>query len=323
MSNSSNLYFSKNYSDFETYSSDVEKWNLDHKKISAGKFFGHNSLIDVGKVQLIRTQLNGSFDQNGLCPLGYRTFVIPANQHQSYYWLNRKLDSSSLLLFQRKGIIDLVSFNSLDVYIISIEENHLHSLIEQFQFNNLDNKLDYSEKVFPISIEFINYIHNYLQIIFTNLQKDATIINSPDFIYNLEYKLPFNILSFIDKRRILNTPYINRKRDIAIQRCETHIKNNLSVNISLLKLTEIANVSERTLEYAFLERFGITPKSFISLSKMNKINNIFKNPSNKELVSTIANKFGFTHMGQFAADYKSFFGELPSKTILRMKSEMS
>ncbi len=162
-------------------------------------------------MQIVRTQLNGSFDQNGLCPQGYRTFVIPANQYQSYYWLNRKLYSSSLLLFQRKGIIDLVSYSSLDVYIISIEENHLYSLIEQFRFNNLENKLDDSEKVFPINIEFIHYMHSYLQIVFTKLHKAATIINSPDFIYKLEYKLPFNILSFIDKRRILNTPLISRK----------------------------------------------------------------------------------------------------------------
>ncbi len=32
-------------------------------------------------------------------------------------------------------------------------------------------------------------------------------------------------------------------------------------------------------------------------------------------VSDIANRFGFWHMGQFAKDYKYFFGELPSATL--------
>ena len=32
-------------------------------------------------------------------------------------------------------------------------------------------------------------------------------------------------------------------------------------------------------------------------------------------IRDIANRYGFWHMGQFAADYKKLFGELPSKTL--------
>ena len=36
-------------------------------------------------------------------------------------------------------------------------------------------------------------------------------------------------------------------------------------------------------------------------------------------ISDIANHWGFWHMGQFAADYRAQFGELPSTTIKRIR----
>lgn len=33
------------------------------------------------------------------------------------------------------------------------------------------------------------------------------------------------------------------------------------------------------------------------------------------LIADLANDMGFWHMGQFAKDYRSFFGELPSETL--------
>ncbi|MFV2073945.1 MAG: helix-turn-helix domain-containing protein, partial [Thermoanaerobaculales bacterium] len=35
------------------------------------------------------------------------------------------------------------------------------------------------------------------------------------------------------------------------------------------------------------------------------------------LVTDVANSWGFWHMGQFAADYRRQFGELPSETLRR------
>jgi hypothetical protein len=36
-----------------------------------------------------------------------------------------------------------------------------------------------------------------------------------------------------------------------------------------------------------------------------------------ESITDLANVHGFWHMGQFAADYRLLFGELPSKTAAR------
>ena len=42
-------------------------------------------------------------------------------------------------------------------------------------------------------------------------------------------------------------------------------------------------------------------------------------PSN-EKVANVANRWGFWHLGQFAADYREQFGELPSHTLCSLLS---
>ena len=36
-------------------------------------------------------------------------------------------------------------------------------------------------------------------------------------------------------------------------------------------------------------------------------------------ISDVANRWGFWHMGSFAADYRKQFGELPSETLRSVK----
>ena len=87
----------------------------------------------------------------------------------------------------------------------------------------------------------------------------------------------------------------------------------------MASLCNAAEVSERTLQYAFVERFGVTPKRYVQAHRMHAVRNRLKSHSSADYVSDIANHFGFWHMGQFAKDYRRQFGELPSETLTRAR----
>jgi transcriptional regulator GlxA family with amidase domain len=79
-----------------------------------------------------------------------------------------------------------------------------------------------------------------------------------------------------------------------------------------------AQVSERVLHYAFKERFGISPKRYLQAFRLDSVRAELRSadPSVAK-ISDVANRWGFWHMGQFAADYRRQFGELPSETLKR------
>lgn len=124
-----------------------------------------------------------------------------------------------------------------------------------------------------------------------------------------------NILSFsVSERDYKQTS----KRRNALNRIED-VTNNLNLNhMSVPDLCEKSNVSLRTLEYAFQEKYHLTPKQYLRTVKLNNVHKILmKSIPGEIIISDIANQNGFWHMGQFAKDYKNLFGELPSETLKR------
>ncbi|RLA47881.1 MAG: AraC family transcriptional regulator, partial [Gammaproteobacteria bacterium] len=78
------------------------------------------------------------------------------------------------------------------------------------------------------------------------------------------------------------------------------------------------NVSERTLEYAFREHLGQSPKTFTLTYRLNKVRKMLRHADpDTDRIHKIAGYHGFFHAGQFASDYNRLFGELPSETLRR------
>lgn len=76
-------------------------------------------------------------------------------------------------------------------------------------------------------------------------------------------------------------------------------------------------VSWRTLNRAFLERFGIGPKGYLQRLRLTGVRAKLSTCPGNTVIADVANEWGFWHMGQFARDYRGLFGELPSETLRR------
>jgi AraC-like DNA-binding protein len=110
----------------------------------------------------------------------------------------------------------------------------------------------------------------------------------------------------------------SRKRDLAVDRVVEHVRSTQAPTSELAKLCRITKVSERTLQYAFRERYGISPNVFVKKWNLNSARRLLLQADPAETtVGDIASRLGFLHQGQFAADYRTLFAELPSKTLAR------
>lgn len=106
------------------------------------------------------------------------------------------------------------------------------------------------------------------------------------------------------------------KRIVAVQRVEEHLLRDLAIPRNVNELCRIAETSRRTLEYAFREYFGTSPKRFLKALRLNAARNDLLRASRKSTtVGEIASGWGFLHMSQFAVDYRRMFGEKPSATL--------
>jgi AraC family ethanolamine operon transcriptional activator len=118
-------------------------------------------------------------------------------------------------------------------------------------------------------------------------------------------------------------PPASRRLD-AVQRVEDHLLHDLTIPQTISALCTVAGTSRRTLEYAFREYFGTSPRQFIKALKLNAARgDLLRANHESARVVEIASTWGFSHMGQFAADYRRMFGEAPSETLRRSHPAVS
>ena len=59
--------------------------------------------------------------------------------------------------------------------------------------------------------------------------------------------------------------------DAALKNAIDLINSQLDVMPTVSQFCHVTNVSERTLEYAFLEKYQVTPKEYIKANRLNKV----------------------------------------------------
>jgi len=309
-----NFFLSKHYTEFEEFYQDSFRWNLEFRKLDAGAFKGYIGLIDIGDVQVGKIKLNCKIDQSGISPRGFRTFVLPADKRQSFEWLNHQIGDKDLILFSRKGDLEAISFSNFYHYMISVEENMLEDFIAQHSLNQLGKSLGENEKVFRLNRGYFLNLQTFLEILFNRLERKPYLIHSESFQYQVRERLLRMMLDVFERKQYQEQGPLDSKRDDALRKVRDYIQKSDLKNLSIGQLTRIGEISERSLQYAFLDHFGLTPKAYLTQVRLNEARTALSNPTNKELVKNIADAVGFHHPGQFAIKYKELFGESPTET---------
>ncbi|MBY3382430.1 helix-turn-helix transcriptional regulator [Rhizobium laguerreae] len=99
----------------------------------------------------------------------------------------------------------------------------------------------------------------------------------------------------------------------AIDFMQEHIAEPISLNDIALA----AKVSVRTLQQGFRQFRQTTPMSYLQDLRMAAAHRDLLDSDEKQAIADIALRWGFTHLGRFAAEYRKRFGQLPSQTLKR------
>ncbi|MEV0260498.1 AraC family transcriptional regulator [Streptomyces sp. NPDC050617] len=93
------------------------------------------------------------------------------------------------------------------------------------------------------------------------------------------------------------------------------IDANLAGHIAVGDIADAAGCSPRTLSSAFRARLGLSPMTYVRHLRLDRIREDIL--ASTDSVGTIAYRWGLSHLGRFAADYRARFAELPSETAAR------
>lgn len=120
---------------------------------------------------------------------------------------------------------------------------------------------------------------------------------------------------------IVHAAYGASSYERIVDRARAFIDGAIETPLSTDQIARAAHTSRRSLNRAFLQVLGETPREYVLKLRLQRIRDDLASPREAELTVTMAsNRWGVAELGRLAARYRELFGELPSETLRRRRT---
>ena len=255
-------------------------------------------------ITLTRMRFERRYHQLGLSPPGKLSFGIPVTGLRD--WFGREYRSPAILPFHHPSGIDGVSERGFEAYTVSFEEAYLDGIARDFQLPvpgclirpAPESRIDCGETA--------PRLHGFLNRIAGDSRGGLGGESGEELMITL-LGASHAASQAVDRSS-------SRARDRAVTAALAYMADHPDEVVTVRDICAANGIALRTLNRAFRERFGIGPKAYLKRQRLSAVRRALLSSPPGALVSDVANRWGFWHMGQFADDSRSLFGELPSRT---------
>lgn len=100
-----------------------------------------------------------------------------------------------------------------------------------------------------------------------------------------------------------------------------YVESRFGRRMTVSEVASELNVTPRALHYAARSTLGLSPLDLILAFRLNHVRKEFWDMRRSEAsITRAAMMQDFGHLGRFSQHYRSYFGELPSQTLQRLRS---
>ena len=302
------------FSDFDDFAHTIQDFDLDFLQLDTGDFNANLVQLATGKSIFAHFQFNRRLDQRGSPPPENWTFAIFSVQSTPIIWHEQEISKDTIIVYKPGSEVDCVSRPGFDVFTVSYPEEYLNRVSSYLDLPEMKKLVNNSDNFECNMIDLFKVRRQMLQII-EFLEYPSLQIDNASFLNDLDVHLLEQILLTLARARSAKIASADlRKRSIKL--IKDYIVEFPHELVTVNQLCTITRVSRRTLQYAFQEHYGMSPKTYLKNYRLNGVRReLRKRAPFKTKVNDVASLWGFWHMGQFAADYRKLFGELPSETL--------
>lgn len=285
-------------------------------QIDKGHFVAEAVQTELSGVLLSAAQYGRSLVHSGEPPLAKISFAVGTSRSLAL-WQGSEFGPDHLLICTSGTEIDLVSQAGYGVATASFPSEFFEATVDSLGLRTLHRKTDLIGGL----EQKANLIRAIFGAIFNEAAAKPYTERAATWALSKQEDLLRILLSCISESAPKTKMVSNSERARVLKGALAAINDRPGEALTVGELCRIAKASERTLHYAFMERFGLSPALYMKARRLNGARHDLARehePSMK--IADIANKWGFWHLGQFAKDYRQWFSELPSDTYERKHS---
>ncbi len=291
----------------------VSDWDLSWQQIDDGPLDAHLAQVGHESAVIGRVRFNRRFLQCGSSPANSLTFAVLGEGVEGVRWCSTDVDAAMILPFPYDyEAISQPGFNS---FTVSCAEEAVQRLAGRL---GLESSLERATPgtALRCNPKFLRPLRTHLQAFLNGAIDRPETLQAAAFRRGLDERLPYLLLTALDSARPghRRRPGPQGNRQAIARAARALVRESHEELPSVADLCRHTGASLRTLEYAFQECVGVSPSRYLKTVRLERVRRALLDSGPGVRVGDIANRWGFWHLGQLAADYRRRFGELPSET---------
>jgi AraC-like DNA-binding protein len=164
--------------------------------------------------------------------------------------------------------------------------------------------------------------HSWAQLVrllYSELANQQSLANQPQVAEHLSHSVLAGFLFTVDhqhRERLAATRPPGPRS--AVIRVLDLMHEDPARAYTATELAKISGVGTRALQQSFQRHVGLAPMAYLRQVRLDRAQaQLSRPPSADTTVADIAHRWGFAHLGRFAAAYRARFGSTPSQTLHR------
>lgn len=309
------FYIKREFDDFAAFEDSMKLWNVQMNQLHCGKSNYNIKQLSLEKAKLNHLVLNGHKSTVGDPPQG-RTFAFWSGENSELIWRKKRIPQNSVMMYPSGAEHDVMTKGkNIHVHTITFPETVWSSFLTNREADNNHDQLSPQEIVSISKSDMLRLKQTFLSY-FKTIEGMPELLDQDSFRRKVEEHMLLEVKRVFSLVRDNQFSQSFRKTtQRSWEKIEIIMKKSVNSLLPVHELCSATGVSERSLRRLFHDRYGISPKNFLNRIRLNNVRRDLENVSSeKNKISDLANNHGFWHMGQFAADYRKLFGELPSET---------
>lgn len=293
--------------DADEHAQNLSQWDQRYDQLSAGRFEGSVMELWLPQTQVFVERANRQLRQTCAAWKDSIWFGIPDAENGKIWMGSKQLAANAVCVRDGGQEFDLMTAPDFDLFGIVVNRRAFAEYLDLTARQDLDQLLHERDVIALAAAR-----KSRLCAVLNNILCDAELSSEAPHI--LQSRI-FGLLADLLREGQQSQPSSRRStlaRQQIVARLRELVLARPSEPLAIPDLCSELHVSRRTLQNCVEEVTGLSPLSYIRSLRLNEVRRQIR--EGNAPISSIAYSWGFTHLSQFAKDYRQLFGALPSES---------
>ncbi|HZY88105.1 MAG TPA: helix-turn-helix domain-containing protein [Gemmataceae bacterium] len=302
--------------DFDELAQGIPGWDAVFSQVSPGPFRGEFDFLQLGAVAFCRIAANREILARGAHRPGAFGFGVPTLRQETSLLSGQPVHDGQVIFLGPDDTLDQKTCADYQAVFVEVEAADFLAGVGALTRRDVQADLAGKSLLSP-SPGASRRLAAFIRQVFEAARTDRDALTCSEVQRRLCHGLLSRLAEVItDPEGPDACPRRLSSRRQLVAEAEALMGSRPWGALTMSGLCRELEVSERSLHYAFRDVLGQTPMAYYRHKRLNAVRRLLKQAGSLQTtVAEVGRAWGFWHTGQFAADYRRLFGEIPSTTL--------